>query len=105
MWPASAKLGNRSTANIMVKPIAATARTAPDMMPLATSWTNGLDHDARPLPTQEDGANFWIVGEVGRRPVLPVLSEHEDVGAVRDGQRVERVLLDHQHRDPGGFDG
>jgi len=49
--------------------------------------------------SQKDAPHLRIRREVRGRPGPTLPSVDEDIRAVRDGQRLERVLLDHHHRD------
>src|ERR1043166_3261567 len=97
MWPATAKFTKRSTAKIMVKPMAGTASTAPAIRPLSESWRSlsnlGLHLDQLAVPhlrgAERDLDDVADVGEFARAGGAGVF----DLLALGDRlQSVERVV-------------
>src|SRR5258707_8181388 len=78
-----------STARRLVERVMTGAPCFPEI-----TWWRGVGSTAK-----ENSADIGIGCQVPGRPVPAVAAEHQDIAAIGERERVERVLLDHQHRD------
>ncbi len=65
------------------------------------SAAHGTRTFACSLSSQIEALDLGVGEECRPRALEPVLAELEDVAAIREGERLYRVLFDDQHRHPG----